>query len=257
MAGTSARYDGGAGAPHDQQALALQPPPAAANGARQAPIARKRPIELEAQNGRLLGVVPRTGTTTALPQRDVTRLLQALMLPALPSAKRRPADAPTGDDPGAAERPHQSPVQSRAIMLKPTARQPPVIQITYGPPQDDLAERLQRMLQQALAQGLGPPMPRRPAVVARAIGTHPPPCTARSIRAIGQGRARPRHHYASNGRRSQDHLVAMERSPLDGRLAALGSADPATLSVSEPTSLSKLASAYLTPPSLSELSEPI
>jgi len=175
MACTSARYDGGAGAPHDQQALALQPPPAAANGARQAPIARKRPIELEAQNGRLLGVVPRTDTTTALPQRDVTRLLQAFMLPALPSAKRRPADAPTGDDPGAAERPHQSPVQSRAIMLKPTARQPPVIQITYGPPQDDLAERLQRMLQQALAQGLGPPMPRRPAVVARAIGTHPPP----------------------------------------------------------------------------------
>ena len=109
MAGTIVRYDGGAVAPYNQQALALQPPAAAVIGARQAPIARKRPIEQEAQDGRLLGVVPSTGTTTSLPQCDVTRLLQALMLPTPQGAKRRPADAPTGDYRGAAKRPHQSP----------------------------------------------------------------------------------------------------------------------------------------------------
>ena len=53
------------------------------------------------------------------------------------------------------------------------------------------------------------------------------------LRRRWEGRARPRDHHASNGRHSQDHLVSMGRSPLDGRLAALGSTDPATLSLSE------------------------
>ena len=83
LAGTIVRYDGGAVTPYNRQARA-PPPPASATGARHAPITRKRPIELEAQDGRLLEAVPRTsGTTTSMPLRDVTRLLQAFMWPEL------------------------------------------------------------------------------------------------------------------------------------------------------------------------------
>ena len=151
LAGTIVRCDGGAVTPYNRQALALQPPPAAATGARHAPISRKRPVERQAQDGRSLGAVPRTsGTTTSMPLRDVTRLLQAFMWPELPSAKRRTADEPTGAEGGAAKQARQAPSQSRAIMLRPPAQQPPAIQITYAQPQNDLADRLQRTLRAPL-----------------------------------------------------------------------------------------------------------
>ena len=180
MSGTIVRYDGGAVAPHNRQAHARSPPPAAATDARQAPITRKRPNERDAHSGRLLGVVPRvTGTNTATPQRNVTRLLHAFMWPALPGSKKRLVDEPADADRGAhAKHSRHAPPPSRAIMLKPPAPQPPVIQITYALPQDDLAGRLQCMLQQALAQGLGPLLQRRPVVVAQAIAAHPPPALA-------------------------------------------------------------------------------
>ena len=78
--------------------------------------------------------VPRiTGTTTATPQRNVTRLLHAFMWPALPGSKKRPVDEPADADRGAhAKYSRQAPPQSRAIMLKPPAPHPPVIQITYA-----------------------------------------------------------------------------------------------------------------------------
>jgi hypothetical protein len=83
---------GGAVTPYNRQARA-PPPPAAATGARHAPITRKRPIERAAQDGRLLGAVPRTsGTTrTSMPQRDVTRLrCRRLCGPRYRAADRRP-----------------------------------------------------------------------------------------------------------------------------------------------------------------------
>jgi hypothetical protein len=97
------------------------------------------------------------------------------MWPELPSAKRRTAGEPTDVDRGAAKQARQAPSQSRAIILIPPARQPPAIQITYAQPQNDLADRLQRMLQQALAQGLGPPQQRQPAVIARPVTAQPHP----------------------------------------------------------------------------------
>jgi hypothetical protein len=63
-------------------------------------------------------------------------------------------------------------------MLRPPARQPPAIQITYAQPQHDLVDRLQRILQQALAQGLGAPQQRQPTVLARATTALPPPTLA-------------------------------------------------------------------------------
>jgi hypothetical protein len=59
LAGTIVRCDGGAVTPYNRQAR-VTPPPAAATGAQHAPIIRKRPIERDAQDGRLLGPPART-----------------------------------------------------------------------------------------------------------------------------------------------------------------------------------------------------
>ena len=179
MSGTIVRYDGsGAVAPDNLQARA-RPPPTAAAGA---PTTRKRPCAQAAADGRLLRAVPRlAGTAKGMHPRDLSRLMQAFMWPAIPGAKRRPSDELPGGEHGAAKRTRPLPSPPEAALLKPSGSRLPNIQITYAPPPDDLAERLQRMLQQALAQGLGPLMPRRPAVVAQAIAAHSP--TALALRA--------------------------------------------------------------------------
>ena len=179
MSGTIVRYDGsGAVAPDNLQARA-RPPPTAAAGA---PTTRKRPCAQAAADGRLLRAVPRlAGTAKGMHPRDLSRLMQAFMWPAIPGAKRRPSDELPGGEHGAAKRTRPLPSPPEAALLKPSGSRLPSILITYAPPPDDLAERLQRMLQQALAQGLGPLMPRRPAVVAQAIAAHSP--TALALRA--------------------------------------------------------------------------
>ena len=172
------RYDGGAVAPYNRQARTL-PPPAAATVA---PITRKRPSAQAAPDGRLLRVVPRTaGTANGMHPRGLSRLLQAFMWPAIPGAKRRPSEVLPGGERGGEKRTRPSPSPPAAAPLQPSAPRLPSIQITYAQPQDYLADRLQRMLQQALAQGLGPLLPRRPAVVAQAVAAHTP--TALTLRA--------------------------------------------------------------------------
>ena len=178
MSGTIVRYDGGADAPYNRQARTLPPPAAAAV----APITRKRPSAQAAPDGRLLRVVPRTaGTANGMHPRDRSRLLQAFMWPVIPGAKRRPNEGSPSGERSADKRTRPSPSPPAAASLKPSAPRLPSIQITYAQPQDDLAERLQRALQQALAQGLGPLLPRRPAVVAQAVAAHSP--TALALRA--------------------------------------------------------------------------
>ena len=85
MSGTIVRYDGsGAVAPDNLQARA-RPPPTAAAGA---PTTRKRPCAQAAADGRLLRAVPRpAGTAKGMHPRDLSRLMQAFMWPAIPGAK--------------------------------------------------------------------------------------------------------------------------------------------------------------------------
>ena len=54
-----------------------------------------------------------------------------------------------------------------ASVARPNPRLPTIrVTLAQAPSSNDLDERLQRVLQQALNPGLGPPRQRRPAVVA-------------------------------------------------------------------------------------------
>ena len=259
MSGTIVRYDGsGAVAPDNLQARA-RPPPTAAAGA---PTTRKRPCAQAAADGRLLRAVPRpAGTAKGMHPRDLSRLMQAFMWPAIPGAKWMDIlvrsltgsedacavflenDSPTGGPPFTPPAPFRRPwrrtespslsapsgVASLAPRLPTGTRAMPSATscLTRRRPAASHQRTMWSSAAGAAARRRTPTLSPRCAPSAATGWCR---LAARSVRASRQGQSRHRHHHASDECHPPAHLVAVGRPPLGGRLAALGGTEAAALS---------------------------
>ena len=150
-------------------------PAAAGGGHDRAQQGRKRPGQLPPADGRLLSNRrPRAMTGLAKPAYGEAAWLR-FFTGAAPNRKRqREHDGAVPRRASPAERDRHAMVPSGHLPTnkpKPTGPGPPIIQVTFAPPQHTLLHQLQGMLHQAL----GPLLQRRPpVVVAQAIGARAP-----------------------------------------------------------------------------------
>ena len=176
MAGAIVRCDRGAAAPLKPMARAQRATAPYGVRASRARDQSKRAGEPSARTRRLLH--DRHGGGNALATKSAVELaawLHAFTCPGPGTKRPRASDAPATDGQGSARRVRAAPAPPNqqanqlAIRTSPAEQRQPMLQITFTPPQDGLADRLQGVILQAL----GPLLQRRPPmVVAQAVGTH-------------------------------------------------------------------------------------
>ena len=220
-------------------------PAAAGGGHDRAQQGRKRPGQLPPADGRLLSNRrPRAMTGLAKPAYGEAAWLR-FFTGAAPNRKRqREHDGAVPRRASPAERDRHAMVPSGHLPTnkpKPTGPGPPIIQVTFAPPQHTLLHQLQGMLHQAL----GPLLQRRPpVVVAQAIGARapvpmllgPPPGGAREPGVAALPTPIPlRAQLTAAGLREAAQKAALQHPRITGGLAAQRAAAgvPTTLAAIE------------------------
>ena len=158
-----------------ERAMRPATPAAAGGGHGRAQYGRKRPGQLPPADGRLLSHQrPKATPGLAKPVYDLAAWRRFFAVAAPVRKRQREHDGAVPRRASPAERDRHAMVPSGHLPTskpQPAGPGPPVIQVTFAPPQHTLLHQLQSMLHQAL----GPLLQRRPpVVVAHAVGAPAP-----------------------------------------------------------------------------------